>query len=101
MSINFTSRDPKRLYASDLDTTAAHLHHHTSNCLRLAQCEWLKLPDNIAQSTHSKQLWIVLKGLTQLRSLDLRECLEITDAGIAHLKGLTHLWRSNRRGNVT
>ena len=33
----------------------------------------------------------VVKRLTHLRALDLRNCTEITDAGVAHLKGLTQL----------
>ena len=32
-----------------------------------------------------------LKGLTQLESLNLADCNGITDAGIAQLKGLTQL----------
>jgi hypothetical protein len=36
-----------------------------------------------------------LKGLTKLEQLNVRDCDKLTDAGLAHLKGLTKLERLN------
>ena len=47
----------------------------------------LKLPP----STTDEQLAEKLKGRADLKSLDLSYCREITDEGLAHLKGLTKL----------